>query len=100
MFFIKQNEGVIQAGSSILFNVYFEPHYHGNVRWDLKISIENNTDDLVIQLKGCGLQPELKITENIVVFEPTLPYTPNYEKVFTIENVTSFPIEIYFTDFD
>lgn len=100
VFFIKQYEGVIQARRSILFNVYFEPNYHGNVRWDLRISIENNAGDLVIQLKGCGLQPELKITENSVVFEPTLPYTPNYEKIFTIENVTNFPIEIYFADFD
>lgn len=99
VFYLKNAEGLLQPGQSCLLDVYFEPKVEGKCdMWKVILSSEQNDKSRRFRLESSGLEPILKIVEEIR-FEPTVPYVGNY-KFFTIENLSSFPIEFFFSDFD
>ncbi|XP_017769815.1 PREDICTED: hydrocephalus-inducing protein-like [Nicrophorus vespilloides] len=100
LFFTYNTEGNLEVGKSQLLELYFQPKFHGKVEWKLVINIEENPDVVTIPLKGYGLQTELVIIEDHLVYEPSLPYCPDNIKSFTITNNSAFPVEFFFSDFD
>lgn len=68
--------------------------------WKVVLACEQNPKKHSFKLSGYGLKPTLKISEEEIKFMPTVPYVKNYEKFFSIENVSAFPIEFFLSDFD
>lgn len=99
-FVLCQTSGVLQIGEINLIEVIFEPQHSGVVMWSLVFTIEYGEDDTVVKLKGIGLVPTLKIEEENIDFDSTLPYVSGYYKTFTIENISPFPIEYFFGGYD
>lgn len=100
VFSCKSTSGRLEAKEKILLDLRFEPWRHGKFKGTLTITINQNPENVTARLKGFGIKPMLKISEPELNFPSTLPYTPNVEATFTIENVSSVPIEFYFADFD
>lgn len=100
VFYLKNAEGLLQPDQSCLLDVYFEPKIEGKCdMWKVILSSEQNNKTTKFRLEGYGLEPMLKIVEEDIKFEPTVPYIENYQ-FFTIENLSPFPIEVFFSDFD
>ncbi|KAF2897302.1 hypothetical protein ILUMI_08873 [Ignelater luminosus] len=99
-FFLKDANGILEPGTGCVLDVYFEPQYEGYVEWNVVINVNQNPSKVVVNLKGTGLKPTLKISTEEIEFEPVLPYVRKCEKYFSVKNVSSFPIEFYFADYD
>lgn len=100
VFFLKNTSIELLPNKEMLFDVFFEPNSDGLVYGDLVIHIRENPNALVIPLKGYGMVPALTFHDETLSFNPILPNTINCEKLFTIENTSTFPVELYFADFD
>lgn len=90
----------IQKDKQYLLDIFFQPNVDGSAEAKLILEVEQNPNPLIIILKGFGVCPSLFIHENPVDFGAILPYEIDCERVFTIENTSPFPIELYFPDFD
>lgn len=99
-FFLKNANGILEPGSACVLDVYFEPQYEGDTEWNVVINVNQNPKEVIVHLKGTGLKPTLKISAEEIEFESVLPYVRKCEKYFSIKNVSSFPIEFYFADYD
>lgn len=100
IFFLKCDKGVVQPNNAILLDIFFEPCTGGVERGVLTITIENNPNPLVTQLKGYGMAPNLILHEETMKFAPILPYAHNCEQFVTIENSSGYAIEMFFSDYD
>lgn len=92
--------GVLEPGKESLVDIYFEPQFAGYVTYNLIFKITSNPDEYVVPVEGYGLSPTLKISHEEIIFDACLPYEPNCFKTFNIQNISPFPIEFYFSDYD
>lgn len=99
-FYCKSTSGTLDVGEKVLLELNFEPTRGGKFKGYLIITIEQNPNKSQLKLKGVGMKPTLKITESRLDFPSTLPYTENVEITFSVENVSPFPVEFFFSDFE
>lgn len=101
MFYLRTNAGLLQPNEEILFDIFLEPQRSLAINWNLIITVEHNTiETFVVNLRGAGVTPELKIENPYLEFNPALPFSNNSTKIFKIQNLCPFPIEFLFSDLD
>ena len=54
----------------------------------------------MIAVRGEGSEPKVEFTSSILEFGPILPHSFGDEKEVTVQNPSSFPVEIYSLEFD
>ncbi|KAK5646871.1 hypothetical protein RI129_005335 [Pyrocoelia pectoralis] len=100
IFFTLITRDAVDVGCNVILDIYFEPQVDGVVESHLIINIENNPEKMQIGLRGVGKMPQIRISNEVLTFEPVLPYVPMCQKDVTIKNTSTVPIEFYFSDFD
>lgn len=66
----------------------------------LKIRVAQNANIHVIAVRGEGSEPKVEFTSSVLEFGPILPHSTGDEKELTVQNPSSFPVEIYSLEFD
>jgi hydrocephalus-inducing protein len=66
----------------------------------LKIHIAQSTNKHVVSVRGEGSEPKVEFTSSVLEFGPILPHAFGDEKEVTVQNPSSFPVEIYSLEFD
>ncbi|KAF5288916.1 hypothetical protein FQA39_LY03795 [Lamprigera yunnana] len=100
VFYLNAYSGSLRPGAKYGLEVYYEPQCNGLIEWDLVIKIDHNPKQVKIILSGIGELPEIKINDEIIVFEPVLPYQPLCQQTFTIKNTCPVSLEFYLADYD
>lgn len=54
----------------------------------------------MIAVRGEGSEPKVEFTSSVLEFGPILPHSFGDEKEVTVQNPSSFPVEIYSLEFD
>lgn len=100
IFFVKQTEVILGVNDKMLYDVYFEPNWMGIVKADLIIQVSGIDQEYIIQLRGYGLEPVLRISDQYLNFPNVLPYVDDADKFIKIWNVGKIPLEFCFSDYD
>ncbi|KAK9888676.1 hypothetical protein WA026_000906 [Henosepilachna vigintioctopunctata] len=100
LFFVKKTEGVLNSGDSEKLHIYFEPKNKGPRQAVITYLIEGNAEEYTATLNGYGLEPRIIIRDHLMEFTPSLQYSPAIEQTFTLQNISGFSNEIFFSDYD
>lgn len=100
MFYLRTAYGSLDPHEEFLFDMFFEPIKATEVEWLLTIKVDDNREIFKVKLKGEGMMPELIINEMQLEFDPALPYTSTSTKLLKLENPCTFPVELFFPEFD
>lgn len=92
--------GNLFPGQRINVQVKFMPTEENNYNQRLKIHIAQSSNKHVITVRGEGSEPKVELTSSVLEFGPVLPHSVGDEKELTIQNPSSFPVEIYSLEFD
>lgn len=99
-FLLKSTGDFVEKGKQYLLDVLFQPTTEGNAEAQLILEVEQNPYQLVVYLKGYGQYPSLQIHDTRIDFGAILPYDIECERQLFIKNISPFPVEFYFPDFD
>lgn len=99
-FFIIPNHGKVDTGKSGLLNVFYIPRSKGEHNLTVILRVVGNQTKFTLRMFGCGLEPSLSIKDTVLTFKPALPFSTANTMFFNIQNVSNFPIQYCFPDFD
>ncbi|XP_039275805.1 hydrocephalus-inducing protein-like [Nilaparvata lugens] len=92
--------GYLESSEDHIVEVSFRPEFKGKYDYSLIFEVKQNSEPIKINLQGCAIEPNLHITNNNLTFPTVFPNVEDNSKTFTVENRSSFPVEVYFPDYD
>lgn len=99
-FFVIPSQGKVDVGKADLLNIFYIPRSKGTSNYFINLKIIGNQKVLTLKVHGCGLEPTLVIKESTLKFSPALPFSSGNQRLFTIQNVSPFPIQYCFPELD
>ncbi|XP_072381898.1 hydrocephalus-inducing protein homolog isoform X2 [Diabrotica undecimpunctata] len=99
-FYIIPQQGQLIEMDKGLMDIFFMPIKNGCYISEVEVYIEGSVTRYVLELIGHGMIPNLALQEKHMKFESSVPYAERIVKPLLIQNVSTFPIEYSFSDFD
>uniref|UniRef100_A0A6P7FKJ2 Hydrocephalus-inducing protein-like n=1 Tax=Diabrotica virgifera virgifera TaxID=50390 RepID=A0A6P7FKJ2_DIAVI len=99
-FYVIPHQGELIEMDKGLMNIFFMPTKNECYISEVEVYIEGTVTRYVLELIGHGMIPNLALQEKNMEFESSVPYAERIVKTLLIQNVSTFPIEYAFSDFD
>ncbi|RZF34958.1 hypothetical protein LSTR_LSTR010050, partial [Laodelphax striatellus] len=96
----SSHSGYLEPSEEHIVDVSFRPEFKGKYDYSLIFEVKQNSDPIKINLQGCAIEPNLHISSNYLEFPTVCPNVEDNSKIFIVENRSSFPVEVYFPDYD
>nr|CAH7720449.1 unnamed protein product [Callosobruchus chinensis] len=97
---ISPTEGYILPGKKQILTIIFMPKTKGVMKATVVVDIEGNRDAVRLKLVGEGVMPNLCISTTKLQFPPVLPFCSGSADMFTVKNMSEFPVEYCFPNYD
>ncbi|XP_076237948.1 hydrocephalus-inducing protein-like [Calliopsis andreniformis] len=112
-FYVQPDFSLCSPGQTQVVRVCFKPRtsvhektvllvtfLQCHVQAKLEISVKMGLETQVVSLTAYGIEPKLNIVEPTVRFPAVVPFTEIQEEIFTVENASDYPIELFWRHLD
>ncbi|XP_058802835.1 hydrocephalus-inducing protein homolog [Phymastichus coffea] len=94
-FYVGRANDRFAPGQEETLYAYFRPSRNGIQKFNLTITVLNGLEAITIGLTGCGIERRILINRTKIKCSPVVPNVNVAENYFTIKNLNSYPIEVY-----